>query len=228
MVSETVPTEIISDMKETTITSESTESLAPMTTDRTSTISGSTSSPTQMTTDRTSTTSGSTSSPTQVTTDRTSTTSRVTSSPNQISTDRTSTTTSGTTVSPMPVNTDRTFTTTAVSPTQMSTDRTSTTTISQTIEETTTSLTVEEITSDVAFGAALRESLSIGKRLLRVDMMPTVIGVISWGVVPCGKKGAPTVYSNVTNYMDFINKYLLSNTIYLMCLLYIIHSIKTK
>ncbi|KAF9796213.1 hypothetical protein SFRURICE_016136 [Spodoptera frugiperda] len=37
------------------------------------------------------------------------------------------------------------------------------------------------------------------------DLVPTVIGVVSWGVAPCGQKGAPTIYTNVSTYIDFIN-----------------------
>ncbi|CAB3242503.1 unnamed protein product [Arctia plantaginis] len=32
-----------------------------------------------------------------------------------------------------------------------------------------------------------------------------LLGVVSWGVSPCGEVGAPTVYTNVSNYIDFIN-----------------------
>lgn len=47
-------------------------------------------------------------------------------------------------------------------------------------------------------------------RAMEVKIMPTVVGVISWGFVPCGTRGAPTIYSNVSNYMEFITKYLKS------------------
>lgn len=40
------------------------------------------------------------------------------------------------------------------------------------------------------------------------EKVPIVIGVVSWGVTPCGEVGAPTIYTNVSAYMDFINKYL--------------------
>lgn len=38
--------------------------------------------------------------------------------------------------------------------------------------------------------------------------IPVVIGVVSWGISPCGEVGAPTVYTNVTTYADFIYKHL--------------------
>ncbi|XP_063821941.1 trypsin-like [Ostrinia nubilalis] len=38
--------------------------------------------------------------------------------------------------------------------------------------------------------------------------VPVLIGVVSWGISPCGEKGAPTVYTNVSQYMDFINSYI--------------------
>lgn len=31
-----------------------------------------------------------------------------------------------------------------------------------------------------------------------------LLGVVSWGVSPCGEVGAPTVYTNVSHHMDFI------------------------
>lgn len=37
------------------------------------------------------------------------------------------------------------------------------------------------------------------------EFVPVVIGIVSWGVSPCGEKGAPTVYTNVSTYIDFIN-----------------------
>lgn len=40
------------------------------------------------------------------------------------------------------------------------------------------------------------------------EFIPIVIGVVSWGVSPCGEVGAPTVYTNVTTYLDFINYYI--------------------
>ncbi|KAG6448376.1 hypothetical protein O3G_MSEX005459 [Manduca sexta] len=40
------------------------------------------------------------------------------------------------------------------------------------------------------------------------NRIPIVIGVVSWGISPCGVKGAPTIYTNVSSYMNFINKYL--------------------
>lgn len=37
---------------------------------------------------------------------------------------------------------------------------------------------------------------------------PVVVGVVSWGISPCGEKGAPTVYSNVSQYLDFIHNHV--------------------
>ncbi|XP_049962284.1 trypsin-1-like [Schistocerca serialis cubense] len=36
----------------------------------------------------------------------------------------------------------------------------------------------------------------------------TVIGIVSWGLMPCGSEGAPTVFTRVSAYEDFINQYL--------------------
>lgn len=33
----------------------------------------------------------------------------------------------------------------------------------------------------------------------------TLIGVVSWGIVPCGIVGAPSVYTKVSNFVGFIN-----------------------
>lgn len=38
--------------------------------------------------------------------------------------------------------------------------------------------------------------------------LPVLLGVVSWGVSPCGEKGAPTVYTRVSRYLDFINEHI--------------------
>ncbi|XP_072943527.1 trypsin-1-like [Epargyreus clarus] len=40
------------------------------------------------------------------------------------------------------------------------------------------------------------------------ELGPVVLGIVSWGIAPCGEKGAPTVYTKVSHYIDFINKYI--------------------
>lgn len=37
------------------------------------------------------------------------------------------------------------------------------------------------------------------------SVVPIVFGVVSWGISPCGEKGAPTVYTKVIPHLDFIN-----------------------
>ncbi|RZB38828.1 Trypsin domain containing protein [Asbolus verrucosus] len=32
----------------------------------------------------------------------------------------------------------------------------------------------------------------------------TLIGIVSWGMTPCGSEGAPSVYTKVSNFIDFI------------------------
>lgn len=35
----------------------------------------------------------------------------------------------------------------------------------------------------------------------------TLIGVVSWGLVPCGNSRAPSVFTKVSSFVDFINQY---------------------
>lgn len=37
---------------------------------------------------------------------------------------------------------------------------------------------------------------------------PVQIGVVSWGMIPCGSKGAPSVFTRVSAFTDFINKHI--------------------
>lgn len=37
--------------------------------------------------------------------------------------------------------------------------------------------------------------------------IPVILGVVSWGMAPCGYKGAPTVYTKVSSYIDFIEEH---------------------
>ena len=47
-----------------------------------------------------------------------------------------------------------------------------------------------------------------GGPLTQVQGGKTVqVGVVSWGIIPCGTKGAPSVYTGVSHYIDFINQY---------------------
>ncbi|XP_039746653.1 granzyme B-like [Pararge aegeria] len=40
------------------------------------------------------------------------------------------------------------------------------------------------------------------------EKIPVVRGVVSWGMTPCGDKGAPTVYTKISKYIDFINAHI--------------------
>ncbi|CAH0604851.1 unnamed protein product [Chrysodeixis includens] len=42
------------------------------------------------------------------------------------------------------------------------------------------------------------------ERQYQPELVPVVVGVVSWGVQPCGERGAPTVYTNISTYIDFI------------------------
>nr|DAA64585.1 TPA_exp: chymotrypsin 10 [Locusta migratoria] len=35
-----------------------------------------------------------------------------------------------------------------------------------------------------------------------------LIGVVSWGITPCGSDGAPSVFTSVSAHLDFINQYI--------------------
>lgn len=37
---------------------------------------------------------------------------------------------------------------------------------------------------------------------------PVILGIVSWGASPCGQKGAPTVYTKVAPFVDFIKQYI--------------------
>lgn len=43
------------------------------------------------------------------------------------------------------------------------------------------------------------------ERQYQPELVPVVVGVVSWGVQPCGERGAPTVYTNISTYIDFVN-----------------------
>lgn len=37
---------------------------------------------------------------------------------------------------------------------------------------------------------------------------PVILGIVSWGASPCGQEGAPTVYTKVAPFVDFIKQYI--------------------
>lgn len=37
---------------------------------------------------------------------------------------------------------------------------------------------------------------------------PVILGIVSWGASPCGQKGAPTVYTKVAPFVNFIKHYI--------------------
>ncbi|GBP55349.1 Trypsin-1 [Eumeta japonica] len=39
-------------------------------------------------------------------------------------------------------------------------------------------------------------------------LYPVLIGVVSWGTSPCADEGAPTVYTKVSRYLDFIDSHI--------------------
>ncbi|KAJ8665277.1 hypothetical protein QAD02_006939 [Eretmocerus hayati] len=42
------------------------------------------------------------------------------------------------------------------------------------------------------------------------DSKPVIVGVVSWGFMPCGSSGAPSIYTRVSSYVDWIK----SNIVY--------------
>ncbi|KAJ0180667.1 hypothetical protein K1T71_004071 [Dendrolimus kikuchii] len=65
-----------------------------------------------------------------------------------------------------------------------------------------TTINTKEVTDDAEKNISERQSND------KSEVIPVVIGVVSWGISPCGYKGAPSVYTNVSYYMDFIQKYI--------------------
>lgn len=44
------------------------------------------------------------------------------------------------------------------------------------------------------------------------DGKKEVIGIVSWGIGPCGTRGAPAVYTRVSSYADWIHNIMESNS----------------
>lgn len=40
---------------------------------------------------------------------------------------------------------------------------------------------------------------------------PVIVGIVSWGMYPCGSVGAPSVYTRVSSFVDWINKKMSEN-----------------
>lgn len=40
------------------------------------------------------------------------------------------------------------------------------------------------------------------------NVTSVILGIVSWGMVPCGEFGAPTVYTKVSAYLDFIYEHM--------------------
>jgi secreted trypsin-like serine protease len=49
--------------------------------------------------------------------------------------------------------------------------------------------------------------------LIKVDFDGTseVVGIVSWGIIPCGSIGSPTVYTKVSAYIDWIESIISNN-----------------
>ncbi|CAK1545223.1 unnamed protein product [Leptosia nina] len=42
------------------------------------------------------------------------------------------------------------------------------------------------------------------------ENVPVILGIVSWGIAPCGIKGGPTVYTKVSEYLDFVKQNMAS------------------
>lgn len=52
-----------------------------------------------------------------------------------------------------------------------------------------------------------------GGPLIKVkeDGKKEVIGIVSWGIIPCGTTGAPSVYTKVSSYNQWIHDIMANN-----------------
>ncbi|KAG7188818.1 hypothetical protein KM043_008427 [Ampulex compressa] len=50
-----------------------------------------------------------------------------------------------------------------------------------------------------------------GGPLITKGVQPEVIGVVSWGIIPCGSSGAPSVYTRVSAFIRWINSTINAN-----------------
>ncbi|XP_076285721.1 trypsin-1-like [Lasioglossum baleicum] len=50
-----------------------------------------------------------------------------------------------------------------------------------------------------------------GPLILEKNGKPEIIGVVSWGIIPCGTVGAPSVYTRTSAYNDWINNIIAKN-----------------
>jgi len=47
-----------------------------------------------------------------------------------------------------------------------------------------------------------------GPLIVRDGNRPILIGIVSWGIVPCGTAGAPSVYSRVSKFNSWISQHM--------------------
>ncbi|KAG5319674.1 TMPS9 protease, partial [Pseudoatta argentina] len=45
-----------------------------------------------------------------------------------------------------------------------------------------------------------------GPLISRIGQKPVLIGIVSWGIIPCGSAGAPSVYTKVSSFIEWIEK----------------------
>ena len=47
---------------------------------------------------------------------------------------------------------------------------------------------------------------------VRQNGVKEIIGVVSWGVIPCGGAGAPAVFVRVSAFIEWINSIIINNS----------------
>ncbi|XP_011063330.1 PREDICTED: polyserase-2-like [Acromyrmex echinatior] len=45
-----------------------------------------------------------------------------------------------------------------------------------------------------------------GPLISRIEQKPVLIGIVSWGIIPCGSTGAPSIYTKVSSFIEWIEK----------------------
>ncbi|CAH2241203.1 jg3268 [Pararge aegeria aegeria] len=66
----------------------------------------------------------------------------------------------------------------------------------------------DDVNDDMHDGSKKDDNNTVEQTVDDEEKIPVVRGVVSWGMTPCGDKGAPTVYTKISKYIDFINAHI--------------------